>query len=462
MESLTHSPRPKSAALLPKSAALLQESIALRSGALIRNGAFLALLVWLLVASAYHGAVSPAGGITGVDFHIFYDAASRLNHGLPLYQTGRDLYVYSPLFALLLRPLAHLPYAEALRAWFLVGAGCLILSAALFARAARLTLLDAAPLGLMLLVGFRSWPATMNFGLGQANFILLALLCGMHWADSVRKPLLVALLIVAAALVKAWVLGLVLYLLLNRQWKPALAAVTGYAAALLLLFGLVGFSEWPKFLAAGAAAARQIAGHQVRQSILGFADLHFHANSLIYPLADSRAVYALFVLACTAAIGWAFWALWRSAPARVPLEQSSYRDRLRFGLAAMSLLLLLPTFEDEYIVYCLPLLWTLLLGPRTERGERAGTEALNIKERLPWLLPSALAVYLVLNHGWPVYPPIAAGYQHGLRSLLVSADFFGVAALWLLAFLGLQFSSRPKPSSLLPEGAVFSAGGPRR
>jgi hypothetical protein len=400
---------------------------------------FLGLLAWLLIASAYHGAVSPTAGVTGVDFHVFYDAAGRLNHGQTLYLTSHDLYVYSPLFALLLRPLALLPYNEALHLWYFVGAGALALSIALFARAARLTLLDVLPLGLMLLVGFRFWPSTMNFGLGQANFLLLALLCGMYWADSEKKPYLFVLLLVLGALVKVWMLGFLLYLLLKRDWKPALVGLGGFAAALGALFSVIGWREWPLFLQAGAAAAKQIADHQVRQSIVGFADLHFRANPLIQPLADSRLLLGVFVLACAAAIGSLLVFVWRQvfAPHR---SRSLYQERLVLGLVVLSVLLLLPPFENEYLVLCLPLLWTLLLAP-------SGTA------RQPWLLPGALVVYLIFNRGWPVYPPISEAFQHGLRSLLVSMDFFGAAALWLLAALALRLEASADPAARLPEHA---------
>ena len=310
--------------------------------------------------------------------------------------------------------------------------------------AARMTQ-DTVALGLMLLIGFRFWPTTMNFGLGQVNFVLLVLLAGMYWADSARKPMVLAVLIVAGALVKVWMIGLLLYLLLNRQWKSAGLGVAGFAAALLLLFSLVGRQEWPLFLQAAAASAQQIAAHRVRQSIFGFADLHFHANTLVQPLVSSRLWYGLFVLAGIAAVGWGLALLWRTAPGR-----SLYQGRMRFGLVIVSVLLLLPTFEDEYIVLCLPLLWTLLLGFGSEKN---GSEK---NDRLPWLLPGAALVYLSLSRGWPVYPPIASMYQHGLRSLLVSMDFFGVAALWLMISLALCILGRVRlpPALASAEEAV--------
>jgi hypothetical protein len=64
------------------------------------------------------------------DAHAYYDAASRLNAGQPLYPAGIDpstnrIYLYPPLFAILLRPLALLPYEAFALVWeLLVVASC--------------------------------------------------------------------------------------------------------------------------------------------------------------------------------------------------------------------------------------------------------------------------------------------------------------------------------------------------
>ena len=57
-----------------------------------------------------------------VDFHAYYEAAARLNAGEPLYQPDGDpnlphFYFYPPLLAILLRPLALLPYDTAVLIW---------------------------------------------------------------------------------------------------------------------------------------------------------------------------------------------------------------------------------------------------------------------------------------------------------------------------------------------------------
>ncbi len=56
------------------------------------------------------------------DVHAYYDAATRLNQGLPLYAQSAttneaEFYRYPPLLAILFRPLAMLPFAAAAAIW---------------------------------------------------------------------------------------------------------------------------------------------------------------------------------------------------------------------------------------------------------------------------------------------------------------------------------------------------------
>ncbi len=65
------------------------------------------------------------------DAHVYYDAATRLNAGLPLYDTSATdsigLYLNPPLLAVLFRPLALLPFAAAVAIWELIVMGSFVL-----------------------------------------------------------------------------------------------------------------------------------------------------------------------------------------------------------------------------------------------------------------------------------------------------------------------------------------------
>ncbi len=405
----------------------------------------LGLLAWLLLSVTYSGAVNPASGITGMDFTSYYQAATRLNQGEPLYQPNlplsmqHELYCYSPLPAEMLRPLARLSFDHALKAWFFVNAGGLLLAIWLYGAAARLPRHHFWLLGILLLVSFRFWDNTLNFGVGQTNDLLLGLVGGMLWADSRGRWGLMGALIVAAALIKLWLIGLLLFLLLRRQWKPFLWSAAGFAGAYVLSFALIGFGEIPAFLRVLREAKAAQEEQEVQSSLIGFANVSLHANSFVTPFSSSLGVYFAFLALGAAAVLAGFVFLWRRLEAPTPLEA-----RLAFGVTLASILLLLPTYENGYFIYCFPLLWTLLASPdaaqpRPEQGESQGRFA---PARL--MLLGGLILYLIFSRPWPFFTPFAPSYQHGLKSLLVSMKFFGTVSLWaygLFILRGLRGSA---------------------
>ncbi len=399
--------------------------------AVIRTVLLLFLVSWLLVSSAYSGAVSPTSGIAGLDFAVFYHAAARLNAGQPLYQPHLPpsmqggLYVYCPLLAMLLRPLAHLPFHKAMQVWFFVNATCLILAVLLYGASARLTWKTASLLAVLLLVSFRYWDTTMNFALGQSNSLMLAFIGAMLWADSRKRWLLLGMLIALAALFKIWLIGLLLYLALRRRWREAAASVGAFAVVTGGLFAVVGWPQLPDYLRSMMQAKAHGEQYSIMNSVLGFANLHLRVNPLVSPILDSRVCYFLFVGACLAGIVWGFARLWQ-----VLRDPSSLEARLAFGLVLTSVLLLLPSYENGYSVYCFPLLWTLLASPDADGRRRQGVSQA--------MLASGIVFYLIFSRAYPVYAPFAPAYQHGFRSLIVSVSFYGTVLLWSAGFYCLS------------------------
>ena len=122
-----------------------------------------------------------------VDFAPYYLAAASLNSGQPLYQmeamasmakrTGvmsEFEYLYPPFFAVLLRPLAQLPYHEAARVWALLNwlfLGISVLITIRLVRARNRWIMPALALSLLL-------PAVYDtILLGQINLLVTMLLC---------------------------------------------------------------------------------------------------------------------------------------------------------------------------------------------------------------------------------------------------------------------------------------------
>ena len=392
-----------------------------------RSVLMVVLLLWLLVSTTLHSALSPAPGVTGIDFKCFYLASERLAHGKPLYlplsdgMVGTYPYVYSPVLAVALLPLTHLSFQHALALWDVFMALCLIGSVALFMKAADCGVRDMTLVGAILLVSFRSWPATMNFSLGQANFLLLLGICGIFLADRHDKFYVAAVLIALVSLVKLWLLGIILYLIIRRAWKPAVFSVLLYAAIVCIAFTVVGWREWTNFHEVTSAIASQQFGQLgSMQSISGFARVHFSVNEQVQPLIDSALARRVFVLASFAGIFAGLLTLWKNPP-----QNSPYLKRLQLGLVILSVILMLPMAEMEYYVFALPLIWGLLMVDSRTVG----------RTRLIAFY-GAILVYLLFTRNWDPPSVLSMAFSRP-KSLLVSVYFLGGAALWCLGLAAI-------------------------
>jgi len=171
------------------------------------------------------------------DGGAYYDAASRLTHGQPLYPPinpeAHEVYRYAPWFAVAWIPLTALPRDLALHAWSLAMLGC--------AFAAMWPLLRRpswARVALAILVG-QTLVETAMFG--NAHPLVVALLV---WTAGRRSfPAWVGV----AASIKLVPIGFALVWAGRRQWGQAAMAV-GVAAVLfapMLLFDLGSYPTDP-------------------------------------------------------------------------------------------------------------------------------------------------------------------------------------------------------------------------
>jgi hypothetical protein len=112
------------------------------------------------------------------DVHAYYDAGTRLNAGLPLYEqpadtNQADFYRYPPLLAILFRPLALLPFTAAALIWeaFLIG---LFVLTVIRLRPTRWTLV---------VLGMLALPTAWSLAIGQAQVAVTFLTAlGAPWA----------------------------------------------------------------------------------------------------------------------------------------------------------------------------------------------------------------------------------------------------------------------------------------
>lgn len=131
------------------------------------------------------------------DAHAYYEAASRLNAGEPLYPAGIDpssnhIYLYPPMLAVLLRPLALLPFGWFAFIWELVIVGSFVLLLRHLGLRRRSTWIAVGllgvPIGWALSVAQAHIPMTLLIALGQpwsiaiaANLKLFPVLIALWW-----------------------------------------------------------------------------------------------------------------------------------------------------------------------------------------------------------------------------------------------------------------------------------------
>lgn len=181
------------------------------------------------------------------DIHAYYDAASRLNAGLPLYPSGAidsaaDFYRYPPLLAIAFRPLALLPFSTAALIWeTVVGATFLLFVRRLLGRVGRIN----TALALALLSGPLIWALII----GQAQIpVTLLLGIGAPWA------------IALAGHLKIFPLLVVLFWVGRREWKVVAQIIAWTAGLTALSFVLEprGSFEFLSYLSRSANVSAEI------------------------------------------------------------------------------------------------------------------------------------------------------------------------------------------------------------
>jgi Glycosyltransferase family 87 len=146
-----------------------------------------------------HLSMDPLG-----DIHAYYEAAGRLNAGLPLYPPDQSVetplgYPYPPLLAILFRPLALLPFATAAAIWEVVVIASLVVTVWWIGPRRRET---------WLALGILAFPIAWSVVIGQAQVLLtLFTAIGAPWSIA-----LAANIKLFPALIALWWIG-------RREWR---------------------------------------------------------------------------------------------------------------------------------------------------------------------------------------------------------------------------------------------------
>ena len=372
-------------------------------GALI--GASLAIYALVLIRAGLHhqdfGAYLAAGNdvLTG---HPLY--STFLQHPFPD-PTLRPAYIYPPVFALLLAPLALLPASIAAGIWLVLNQSALALAMTLVIRRYR-----PGPWATATLIAgtVTFYPLWIDAVQGQANLVVLVLItAGVVGIVSGRPRAAVA--IGAAAGLKLTPALLLLWLLFERRFREAAWLVSGFLGISALGALLRWQDSWIFFTRVAPALAQGTAAY-ANQSVSGLLARLTTANPYTHPWIVLPAV--LLPLAAALLLGY-----WRWSTRGQNLTIS--------GVAFFPLVPLLSAVTwPHHLVILLPVVWLAVMAIAA----------------LEWPWPRTL-VLLTLLLGfsvlarWPAGPPFGqAGFkaaQTGDPLVLLTANALLVSTLAL-------------------------------
>ncbi|HYP28431.1 MAG TPA: glycosyltransferase family 87 protein [Blastocatellia bacterium] len=234
------------------------------TGTSMKNRSFKLRVVAVVALAAlggfYYASRSSADAqVYGNDFNVYYFAAREVLSGRDPYQRSLGAwtpYLYPPLLAEALVPLALLPVRAAAFIWYLLNLSSVIVAASL---CLKLSEAESEGAGLsstgraLILVASVAVVARFildNFQLGQVNLIVTALSIAHVYLYSGGRKLTSALLLALAASFKITPLILLLYHAARGRLKYAAGCFALFAvmtAASFLPFGLLGSSAFTDF-----------------------------------------------------------------------------------------------------------------------------------------------------------------------------------------------------------------------
>lgn len=397
-----------------------------------RGMAILSLLAIILLARFCVSAARQQGAASVQSFSDFsqvFDAGARLNAGQPLYSRNLqdwyppDIYIYPPTLALAFKFLAPLGIGQAKLVWVDVMIVSILAGWAAYWAAVRWRLSATIAPCAALLTAFRFHPTTYEFFFGQTDLLILALVCGMYWANSRGKFEWCGAIIAAAALLKSWGIVLVLWLVVERRWIAALVCAGTWAAAMAAMFAYVGFGEFTWFVQNTQKYSDQPLIHSI--TLKGLAQVLFRSTAhAAAPLINSGVLYGLFLFAGYLAMAWSLWVLFRSKAAGM------HERHLRFSFIVTTMLVLLPIGHIHYAVLLIPVLWTCIIG-----------EAMQPKPG--WILmPASIGFYLSLTMGLAGdLQPTAHWAAAAIRPVML-LGFWGILAWTVVTRAGKNAEGR--------------------
>jgi Glycosyltransferase family 87 len=168
------------------------------------------------------------------DFTAYYEAAGNVRAGRSPFVTAG--YIYPPLLAFLLTPLASLPYATARWIWFLFSQACLLEAAWLIWKAAGRDWIAASSIAFVWAMG---GAAQESLGWGQPGSALTLVVAIAITESLTQRRWRAATALGVGLAIKVFPGVPALLSLLRRQWRAFLIFAGSGAALVLLPWSLV-------------------------------------------------------------------------------------------------------------------------------------------------------------------------------------------------------------------------------
>lgn len=386
------------------------------------------LVLWSTCTSSWRAATLDSNGLYGLDFKGFWCAAQRLNQAGPLYwidSTGNSgpPYVFAPPLAELLRLLHVVNYDTGFKIWVGISITAIILSVLIFSFDLTTKKINWLTASVCLILSCRFFPTLVELGLGNINCLLLLFVSAFVFCRRIGSERSIAAVVVVGALFKTWFIGAGALFLFSRKWKHFVATMFVFGIVLLLTFASLGTQQFVEFVKFTCTFLdNRVGEYQPAQSIVGFARLHFAENKWVIPLfVNSAAVLAFDVLGYAMTIAGVTYTFSNSI-------RSDYENKLTTCIFICSLLLILPICDITYLLLALPLLWTLLLPPR-EFLSNTSAKLTSVGAMLLYAIATRLS--------WPAQLPVPAYLHSPPASLLVTAGFYWLSAIWALGLFAL-------------------------
>jgi hypothetical protein len=398
------------------------------------------------------------------DFGCYARAAWAVRTGGDLYEVTDDNtwhYNYPPLFAILMAPLANappgaeasgmLPWAWVAGIWYVLNVLCLALAvhwlAGALERTSALSGLRGQPAGTRTWWFLRVAPALVcvvpighTLMRGQANVVLLALLCGMAAGLLRGQRFRAGLCLAGMICIKVFPAYLALYPL----WRRDLRCLSGCAAGLVLgmvmvplaVFGpaqtVRHYEKWAQVLLGPALGVGDDQSRAVELIRVVATDTQAFQATIHNTIYLDRATRPLQVAGWVRAAHWAIGAVLTGltllAAGRRRLDGA--RAVLLLGALTTIMLLLSPVCH----LHNLALLVLLVGGLVMTDWERAG------RPRIGWGLTALFTTYLILN-----VLPQCPGMEYTRD---VGLAMYAALMLWLTAVIKLWRSPRIEPAAL--------------